>query len=318
MSNWYYLVNGQQEGPVSQDELLKKFTGGQLATDTFIWSKGMKDWLKANEVEGLLTQGGAQASAAPAAAEQAPVSEEASAAAALAAALADDEPAAEAPAAEPQAPAGKLSLAKREEPAEQPQQSAPTAEGGPAAPVIGQPDFSPPTQAEAAYLYISPFRLIFMSILSAGVYEIYWIYKNWKYAKMRDGLNIMPFWRGWFGIFHCHSLMRFIHMDKVLNRWEEPKFKPNTLATIWVIMILLSNGAGQAETAIASILSVLWPSFLCFVPVQMYINRVNKQMAPNAKKTGFTLGHIVVTLFGLLVWGLLILMMVLPEEVLTQ
>ena len=223
MSNWYYLVDGQQEGPVPEEELLQKLTGGQIPTETFVWRKGMQDWRRANEVDGLIKQAS-------------------TAEATLAGAVTADASAAEAPTAEP-AGGGKLSLAKQAPPAEPAPQPAAGAPGP--APLIGRPDMSPSTQAEAAYLYISPFRLIFMSIFSFGIYEIYWIYKNWRYAKERDGLDIMPFWRGWFGIFHCHSLMRFIHMDKVLNRWETPTFKPGLLATIWVIMQVLANFSGQ-------------------------------------------------------------------------
>ncbi len=311
MSNWFYLLNGQQEGPVPQEELTQKLNAGELPEDTFIWSKGMKDWLRANEVEGFLTQ----ETSTTAAAEQPQMSEEASAAAALAAALADDEPAAEAPAAEPAAPAGKLSLAKRQEPAAQPQGVASAqgpdqnAAGRGGVPFPGQQGYRPPTQAEAAYLYISPLRLIFMSIFTFGVYEMYWIYKNWKYAKMRDGLSIMPFWRAWFGIFHCHNLLRYIHTDRVLTKWREPKFKPGTLATIWVIMQVIANingRVGSQEFSTTSLLGPLWPSFLCFLPVQLYINSVNKEMAPEAKKTGWTFGHIVLTIWGLLIWGILI------------
>ena len=48
------------------------------------------------------------------------------------------------------------------------------------------------------FLHIPVPRLILLSIASCGLYEAYWIYKNWRYIKERDGLNIRPFWRGVF------------------------------------------------------------------------------------------------------------------------
>ena len=54
---------------------------------------------------------------------------------------------------------------------------------------------------QPVYLYVPISRLIVMSILSCGIYEIYWIYKNWRYLKEPDHRYIKPFWRAWFSAF---------------------------------------------------------------------------------------------------------------------
>lgn len=290
MGKWFYLVQGKQEGPIAQEELVRKIAGGELPDNTFIWSKGMQDWVKANELDTFLVQpppvsGGASSVTPEPAQESKPVK-------------------------------ARLSLSMKEPSAETARPASGGAAEGSTASLIGQRQFSMPTQAEAAYLYISPFRLIFMSIFSFGLYELYWIYKNWKYAKERDGLDIMPFWRAWWAIFHCHNLLRYIHADRVLNRWREPSFKPGLLATVWVVMKIIENialRAGGDEVSASTLLGPLWPSFLCFLPVQIYINRVNKEMAPEAGKTGFTLGHIVITLISLILWAGIIAALLLPE-----
>lgn len=41
----------------------------------------------------------------------------------------------------------------------------------------------------------APWRLILLSILTFGIYEIYWFYRNWKHLKKHKGLNISPGWR---------------------------------------------------------------------------------------------------------------------------
>jgi hypothetical protein len=51
------------------------------------------------------------------------------------------------------------------------------------------------------FLNISILRLVLLSIASCGLYEAYWIYKNWRYIKERDGLEIRPFWRVFFAYF---------------------------------------------------------------------------------------------------------------------
>lgn len=74
------------------------------------------------------------------------------------------------------------------------------------------------------FLYIPVSRLIILSIVSMSLYEAYWVYKNWRYIKERDGLDIRPFWRGWFGVFFCHSLLRRIHEDGQARACVQPSF----------------------------------------------------------------------------------------------
>ena len=47
---WYYTLNGQQAGPISQDELAQMLNGS-LPADTLVWKTGMGDWLPAQDVE---------------------------------------------------------------------------------------------------------------------------------------------------------------------------------------------------------------------------------------------------------------------------
>lgn len=167
--------------------------------------------------------------------------------------------------------------------------------------VSAQPKSS---SAHAAFLYIPVSRLIVLSILSCGLYEVYWIYKNWRYLKERDGLDIKPFWRGWFGVFYCHSLLKTIHDDCELAPVEQARFSPGGLATGWIILVLVANAFGRAPGAIASIIAFLIPSFLCFVPVQNYINSVNMKKHPDAPHSKWSTGHSVCLVWGLLIWGL--------------
>lgn len=165
-----------------------------------------------------------------------------------------------------------------------------------------------PTQSDKPlFLYISPVRLILLSIASMGLYGAYWIYKNWWYIKERDDLNIKPFWRGIFGIFYCHSLLRRIHEDKDARTIQEPTFSAGGLATGWVILVILSNIISRAPGVTAIIVAAFIPSFLCLVPVQNYINSVTKTRNPNQEWYRWSSGHIVCLVFGLIIWSLLVM-----------
>ena len=55
--------------------------------------------------------------------------------------------------------------------------------------------------SQPLFLHVPVSRVIAMSIVSMGLYNAYWIYKNYRYVKERERSRIWPFWRGIFGFF---------------------------------------------------------------------------------------------------------------------
>ena len=53
---------------------------------------------------------------------------------------------------------------------------------------------------------ISLNKFIFLSIISFGTYEIWWIYKAWKFFQQKEGLDIMPAARAIFSIIFLNTL----------------------------------------------------------------------------------------------------------------
>jgi hypothetical protein len=172
---------------------------------------------------------------------------------------------------------------------------------------ISEPPACAIEQTAPLFLYIPVSRLIVMSIVSFGIYEFYWIYKNWRYVKERDNLDISPFWRGWFGIFYCHSLLRRIHEDEEACAVQTPSFSPGGLATGWVVLRFISYVMGRAPGIAASIFAAFIPSFLCLVPVQNYVNSVSEHRSPGQPYYRWSSGHIVCLVFGIIIWSLFLL-----------
>ena len=157
------------------------------------------------------------------------------------------------------------------------------------------------------FLRIPISRLILVSILSFSLYEAYWMYKNWRYIKERDGLAIRPFWRGVFGIFFCHSLLRRIDEDTEARSVGLPTFPAGQLATGWVVLIVISNLVSRVPGVASSVISAFIPSFLCFVPVQKYVNSVEERRLPNQKPYGWSAGQILCVVIGVAIWALLLI-----------
>lgn len=53
-SNWYYEENGDRKGPVDSKTLRQLADNGTIKSTTSVWREGMKDWVKAGSVKGLL------------------------------------------------------------------------------------------------------------------------------------------------------------------------------------------------------------------------------------------------------------------------
>ncbi len=45
-SNWYYVLNGQRQGPVSLEEVKGLYSDGSLNEQDYVWYKGLENWVK--------------------------------------------------------------------------------------------------------------------------------------------------------------------------------------------------------------------------------------------------------------------------------
>lgn len=151
------------------------------------------------------------------------------------------------------------------------------------------------------FLYIPISRLIFMSLITNGLYVYYWIYKNWEFLKNRDGLKIMPFWRGFFGIFFVYGILCKIRGDKNLNSFAVAQLSPGILSAGWVFLSFTGSGLGSRNDSCLGVLGMLISgiSSLFLLPAQSYINQVNDARTPRPSYTPWTTGHVVVLVLGL-------------------
>ena len=158
------------------------------------------------------------------------------------------------------------------------------------------------------YFYISIPRLIFMCIISFGLYEIYWIYKNWKFIKKRDEQDISPFWRGIFGIFFYYSLLKRIKNDKEAIDILKADFIPGANAGGWILFNILGNlfytifdySMNPIDFMIGYIFVQF--SFIFIIPIQGYINIVNRSLVPKPKYSPWSLGQFICLFIGTLIW----------------
>ena len=118
-------------------------------------------------------------------------------------------------------------------------------------------------------------KLVILSILTFGFYEIIWFYNTWKKLAVVFGHKVSPFWRAVFcGI---SGFWLFPILEKYIKKFNVEILAGSMLATLYFCSNLLYKLPDE-----------LW--FLSYVSVviiaivQDKINKVNKQYFPDAEE----------------------------------
>lgn len=127
--------------------------------------------------------------------------------------------------------------------------------------------------SQPIFFPVSRFKLFVMSLVTFGLYEVFWFYKNWQLFKAATGYNISPFWRSVFSGIWCYFLFMEI---KILakSRRVHANFSPFLLAVFGIWFRLCAKLPDPYW--IVSFFSVI-----VLLPVQEIVNELNCVVAPN-------------------------------------
>lgn len=149
-------------------------------------------------------------------------------------------------------------------------------------------DFNP---QPVVYFSVPLTRLFFASLISFGLYEVYWAYKNWQAVRRCDReYNIIPFCRSWlFGIFFIFPL--FLRMKKSFEQTVPVGKGFVFCATAYFLLYITGAVAGQISNnsdtvTVAMVISdftLALLSALCLLPIQKAVNRHNQKLSPGNK-----------------------------------
>lgn len=160
---------------------------------------------------------------------------------------------------------------------------------------------------EPLFFPVSPLKLVVMSTVTFGLYEIYWFYKNWSLIKERIGENIMPFWRAFFGVIFCHGCFREIR-DTSEDRKLQNLPPIGWLTVAWILLTLSWRLPDPYWL-------ITWLSPLVLMRMQKLVNELNSTVAPSHDPNKrFSAWNIV----GIVIGGILILLVIvgmfLPDD----
>ena len=126
---------------------------------------------------------------------------------------------------------------------------------------------------ELCFDTISVKKVVWLSILTFGIYEIIWFYKCWKTLAVKFGHKVSPFWRAIFA-----GITGF-WLFPTISRYVE-KFEMETFDGIFFAILYLLIGWSYRLPDPLSLLG--FASVVIIALAQDKINKVNAQYFPNA------------------------------------
>ncbi len=147
---------------------------------------------------------------------------------------------------------------------------------------------------------ISLNKFIFLSIISFGAYELWWIYKAWRFFMQKDKLDIMPAVRTIFSLFFLNSLF-----DMILNFAKRTGYKARYSSTTLVILFFITNFLSKLPDPFW-LIAVF--SFVFIIPPFKALNFA-KQNATNIivdEETSFSGRQIALIIVGAIFWVLVV------------
>jgi Domain of unknown function (DUF4234) len=176
----------------------------------------------------------------------------------------------------------------------------------PTAPVADRDQLSPADQSNPLFA-AGVTKVILMSLVTFGIYKLYWMYRHWRLIQGRDRSDIMPFWRAFFGALWAYLLFKRIGEDGQAHG-VGGSFAAGPLAAAYILAVLawrLPN-----PWSLVGFSSI----FVCGA-VQAYANKINIAAAPeherNEKFTGWNWFAIVI---GGLLLALVLIGLTVPDS----
>jgi hypothetical protein len=88
------------------------------------------------------------------------------------------------------------------------------------------------------YFGISTARIVLLSIITFGLYELYWFYKNWQAVRVQTQIDISPFWRAFFSFFFCNQLFKRV-LQSASSLGYNREYSPGLLTVSYIVIIML-------------------------------------------------------------------------------
>ena len=154
---------------------------------------------------------------------------------------------------------------------------------------------------------ISLNKFIFLSIISFGLYEIWWIYKTWRFFNQKEKLNINSALRTIFSIFFLISLF-----NKILRFAKEKGYCNNFPSVLLFVGYILINYTAYLPDPFW-LIRILGFMFLMPQFIALKYAKLNSTDFIITVQTSFNYRQIVLIVVGAILWALVLLNLIISD-----
>ena len=160
------------------------------------------------------------------------------------------------------------------------------------------------------YFIVSKNKLIFMSIISHGIYVFYWFYKNWEVIDKNTNKNISPLFRALFSFLTSFWLFKQFNISASENGITQ-KLNCGLLAVGY--FIILFSGYAPFPFNFIPIFA-----FIIVVKANSFAMKVNEKENPDFNiSSKYTDLNWVLIIVGIIVWSLSLIFFIYPDFLLS-
>lgn len=152
------------------------------------------------------------------------------------------------------------------------------------------------------YYYVPIAQMLLYNVISLGLYQFYWFYKQWYYWATNHKKTYLSPDRELSWILFPWTMFEKIETDKELNAVERADFNGTLIFWMWAFSGFFLFMLMQFSRPIHGLSNVIYylggvAEIAFLIPIQRYINRVNAKLGNRPDKFGC--GMIIVLAAGL-------------------
>ncbi len=156
---------------------------------------------------------------------------------------------------------------------------------------------------------ISPKNFILLSVLSFGVYQYLWFYRNWTYFEEKEKMDIYPLFRVLLAIFFAYQFFKKVLISAKKKGYKQ-YYSPVLIAVLWILFVLIGrfNFRSNDNTNTYFIIFFIALFQIAFLlPVLRALNFYYSKVEKHCVKRSLEWWHILFIIFFLLLWVVLLL-----------
>lgn len=160
---------------------------------------------------------------------------------------------------------------------------------------------SKPKQKDVQFFAMPLWRLYVLTVVTGGLYQLYWDYKNWKAIREADKTYIMPFWRALFSVIFIWPL--YLRIARNARSRGYTGFSALLWLAALLVILVIAGNYGSFALPSAPLYGFLYLAYslllpLVLLPVQRAINHGQEFMVGIPGRRWWSKWEIIVLIVG--------------------